>query len=177
MIFQDPYSSLNPRMNVGEIIAEPLDIHHVIKNKKEKNEKIKKIMDEVGLHYSNMKRFPYEFSGGQRQRIRIAIALAINPQLFIADEPVPALDVSIQAKIINLLVDLKSKYNLTYLFILHDLSVVKHISDKIVVMYLGKIVEEVDKNDFFSNPLHPYTQALLSAIPIPDPKFKKRRLP
>lgn len=176
LVFQDPYSSLNPRIKVGEIIGEPLDIHHLIKNKKEKNEKIKKIMDEVGLHYSNMKKFPYEFSGGQRQRIGIARALVINPQLIIADEPLSALDVSIQAKIINLLMDLKSKYNLTYLFISHDLSVVKHISDKIAVMYLGKIVEEADKNDLFSNPLHPYTQALLSAVPIPNPKFKKKKI-
>jgi len=174
MIFQDPYSSLNPRMTVAEIVGEPLDIHNLIKNKKEKNRKIKSLLDDVGITATQMNRYPYEFSGGQRQRIGVARALAVSPQLIVADEPVSALDVSIQAQIINMLKDLQDKYNLAYLFISHDLSVVKHISDRVAVMYLGKIVEQTNKKELYDNPLHPYTQSLLSVIPIPDPKYKKK---
>ncbi|HZK11767.1 MAG TPA: oligopeptide/dipeptide ABC transporter ATP-binding protein [Atribacterota bacterium] len=173
MIFQDPYSSLNPRMTVAEIVGEPLDIHNLTKNKKEKEEKVKGLLNDVGITLTQMNRYPYEFSGGQRQRIGVARALAVKPQLIVADEPVSALDVSIQAQIINMLKDLQNKYNLAYLFISHDLSVVKHISDRVAVMYLGKIVEQANKKELFSKPLHPYTQSLLSAIPVPDPKYKK----
>ncbi|NLJ83580.1 MAG: dipeptide ABC transporter ATP-binding protein [Halanaerobiaceae bacterium] len=176
IIFQDPYASLNPRMTVGEIIAEPLIIHKLVKNKEERREKVAWLLDSVGLTADHMSRFPHEFSGGQRQRIGIARALAVNPRLIIADEPVSALDVSIQAQVINLLQDLQKKFSLTYLFIAHDLSVVKHISDRIGVMYLGKIVELADKDELFNNPLHPYTKALLSAIPVPDPEHKKERI-
>lgn len=176
IIFQDPYASLNPRMTVGEIIAEPLIIHKLAKNKEERREKVAWLLDSVGLTADHMSRFPHEFSGGQRQRIGIARALAVNPRLIIADEPVSALDVSIQAQVINLLQDLQKKFSLTYLFIAHDLSVVKHISDRIGVMYLGKIVELADKYELFNNPLHPYTKALLSAIPVPDPEHKKERI-
>lgn len=173
MIFQDPYSSLNPKKTVAEIVGEPLIIHNLTSGKKKLREKIKDLLDDVGITPEQMNRYPYEFSGGQRQRIGIARALAVNPQLIIADEPVSALDVSIQAQIINLLEDLQSKYKLSYLFISHDLSVVKHISTRVAVMYLGKLIEIADKRELYDNPLHPYTQSLLSAVPIPDPKYKK----
>jgi len=176
MIFQDPYSSLNPKMTVAQIVSEPLIIHNLVKNNKEKEEKIKRLLDDVGITAEQMSRYPYEFSGGQRQRIGVARALAVNPQLIIADEPVSALDVSIQAQIINLLKDLQEKYNLAYLFISHDLSVVKHISERVSVMYLGKIVEQASKRDLFNKPLHPYTQSLLSAIPIPNPEYNEETI-
>lgn len=176
IIFQDPYASLNPRMTVAEIVGEPLDIHKLVKNKKQRSEKIKELLDSVGLTLEQMNRYPHEFSGGQRQRIGVARALAVEPKLIIADEPVSALDVSIQAQVINLLQDLQEKYGLTYLFIAHDLSVVKHISDRVAVMYLGKIVEMADKKDLYNNTLHPYTQSLLSAVPIPNPEYRKKRI-
>jgi oligopeptide transport system ATP-binding protein len=176
IIFQDPYSSLNPRMTVASIVGEPLIIHGLFKNKKGRLEKIKEILNNVGLSEEHMYRYPHEFSGGQRQRIGVARAIAANPKLIIADEPVSALDVSIQAQVINLLQELQKKLGLTYLFIAHDLSVVKHISDRVAVMYLGKIVEMAKKNDLYNNPLHPYTQALLSAVPIPNPAIKKKKI-
>ncbi len=176
IIFQDPYASLNPRMTVEGIVGEPLDIHNLVSNKKERREKVKQILKSVGLSEEHMKRYPHEFSGGQRQRIGVARALAVDPSLIISDEPVSALDVSIQAQVINLMQDLQAEYGLTYLFIAHDLSVVKHISDRIAVMYLGKIVELCEKRELFKNPMHPYTQSLLSAIPIADPTAKKDRI-
>ena len=176
IIFQDPYASLNPRMTVADIVGEPLDIHNLVSNRKERKEKVEEILTSVGLGKEHMKRYPHEFSGGQRQRIGVARALAVDPKLIIADEPVSALDVSIQAQVINLMQDLQNEFGLTYLFIAHDLSVVKHISDRIAVMYLGKIVELADKKDLFANPLHPYTQSLLSAIPIADPTYDKDRI-
>lgn len=176
IIFQDPYASLNPRMTVADIVGEPLDIHKLAKNKQERNEKVKEILENVGLGEEYMSRYPHEFSGGQRQRIGVARALAVDPKLIIADEPVSALDVSVQAQVVNLLQDLQKEYGLTYLFIAHDLSVVKHISDRVAVMYLGKIVELTDKKELFKNPIHPYTQSLLSAIPEADPKKKKDRI-
>jgi len=176
IIFQDPFGSLDPRFKVGDIIGEPLIIHNMVKNKKEKDERVRKLLDNVGLSSEHMNRYPHEFSGGQRQRIGIARALAINPKLIIADEPVSALDVSIQAQVINLLKDLQEKFKLTYLFIAHDLSVVKHISNRIAVMYLGRIVETAEKRTIYKNPLHPYTQSLFSAIPIPNPMVKKKRI-
>ncbi|ACL69252.1 ABC transporter ATP-binding protein [Halothermothrix orenii] len=176
IIFQDPYASLNPRMKVADIVGEPLDIHNLATDKNEKYEKVKELLSNVGLNEEQMNRYPHEFSGGQRQRIGVARALAVNPRLIIADEPVSALDVSIQAQVINLLQDLQEQYGLTYLFIAHDLSVVKHISDRVAVMYLGKIVELANKKDIYDNPLHPYTQSLLSAIPIPDPNYDKKRI-
>jgi len=176
IIFQDPYASLNPRMTVADIVGEPLDIHKLAKNKKERNEKVREILENVGLGAEYMHRYPHEFSGGQRQRIGVARALAVDPKLIIADEPVSALDVSVQAQVVNLLQDLQKEYGLTYLFIAHDLSVVKHISDRVAVMYLGKIVELTDKHELYSNPKHPYTQSLLSAIPEADPKKKKNRI-
>ncbi|RCW48773.1 MULTISPECIES: ABC transporter ATP-binding protein [unclassified Halanaerobium] len=176
IIFQDPYASLNPRMTVADIVGEPIDIHNLAKNKKERNEKVKDILERVGLGSEYMRRYPHEFSGGQRQRIGVARALAVDPKLIIADEPVSALDVSIQAQVINLLQDLQKDFGLTYLFIAHDLSVVKHISDRIAVMYLGKIVEMADKTELFDDPMHPYTQSLLSAIPEADPTKKKERI-
>jgi len=176
IIFQDPYTSLNPRMTVGEIVGEPLYIHHIIDSKKEKIERIKELLVGVGLAKDTINRYPHEFSGGQRQRVGIARALSVNPKFIIADEPVSALDVSVQAQVINLLKDLQQKYGLTYLFIGHDLSVIKHISDRVAVMYLGKIVELADKRELYKNPLHPYTESLMSAIPIPDPSVKKKRI-
>ena len=175
LVFQDPYSSLNPRMSVGDIIGEAL-IDHKLIEKKNLKKKVLEIMDMCGLPEYFINRFPHEFSGGQRQRIGIARALALDHEFIVADEPVSALDVSIQAQIINLLVELKKKKNLTYMFISHDLSVVKHICDRIGVMYLGSMVEMADKNELFNNPLHPYTKALLSAIPIPDPTIKRNRI-
>jgi peptide/nickel transport system ATP-binding protein/oligopeptide transport system ATP-binding protein len=170
MIFQDPYSSLNPRMSAGEIVAEPLENYKLAKGK-QKKERVEALLNRVGFRSEHMAKHPHEFSGGQRQRIGIARALALNPSLVVADEPVSALDVSIQAQVINLLMDLQKEYNLTYLFISHDLAVVKHISHRIAVMYLGKIVELTDKKALFSTPLHPYTEALLDAIPSPNPQI------
>ena len=176
IIFQDPYASLNPRMTVADIVGEPLDIHNLVDNKQERNERVLEILDTVGLSEDHMKRYPHEFSGGQRQRIGVARALAVDPKIIIADEPVSALDVSIQAQVINMMQDLQDDFDLTYLFIAHDLSVVKHISDRIAVMYLGKLVEIADKTELFENTLHPYTQALLSAIPVADPTYDKERI-
>jgi len=174
MIFQDPFASLDPRMTVGGIIAEPLEIHNIAKGK-EKDEKVREMLRIVGLNPYFANRYPHEFSGGQRQRIGVARALVLDPEFIVCDEPISALDVSIQAQIINLLEDLQSRYNLTYLFIAHDLAVVRHISDRVAVMYVGKIVEMADRNDLYENPLHPYTKALLSAVPIPDPTIERRR--
>jgi oligopeptide transport system ATP-binding protein len=174
-IFQDPYESLNPRMRVREIVGEGLEVHRVARGK-EKEKRISEILEQVGLHPQDAQRYPHEFSGGQRQRIGIARAISLNPELIVADEPVSALDVSVQAQILNLLVDLRDRFHLTYLFISHDLRVVKHISDRIAVMYLGKIVETAGSEDLFLRPLHPYTQLLLSAIPKLDPR-KRREEP
>ncbi|WP_129409391.1 ABC transporter ATP-binding protein [Marinitoga lauensis] len=176
IIFQDPYSSLNPRLRIRSIIAEGLFTHGLVKSGAEATEKIKDLLEKVGLSSEYIYRFPHEFSGGQRQRIGIARALALNPKLIVADEAVSALDVSIQSQVINLLEDLQKEFKLTYVFIAHDLAVVKHISDRVAVMYLGKIVELADKKALFDNPLHPYTVALMSAIPIPDPEYKKKRI-
>ena len=174
MIFQDPYSSLNPRMNVHNIVAEPMVIHG-LHSGKEREERVNYILNAVGLNPYFAKRYPHEFSGGQRQRIGIARSLAVEPDFIVCDEPVSALDVSIQAQIINLLEDLQSEFNLTYLFIAHDLAVVRHISDRVAVMYLGHIVELAGRNELYENPLHPYTKALLSAVPITDPDMEKTR--
>ncbi len=174
MIFQDPYASLNPRMTVGDIIGEPLEVHNIAKGK-EKKERVQELLQIVGLNPYFVNRYPHEFSGGQRQRIGVARSLAVNPDFIVCDEPISALDVSIQAQIINLLEELQEKFHLTYLFIAHDLSVVRHISDRIAVMYLGKIVELTDRTSLYANPLHPYTKALLSAVPIPDPIVEEKR--
>jgi peptide/nickel transport system ATP-binding protein len=174
MVFQDPYSSLNPRQNVGNIVAEPLRVHGLIAGG-EVEKKVQGLLDVVGLPHGAANRYPHEFSGGQRQRIGLARSLALNPDLIVADEPVSALDVSIQAQIINLLEDLQEEFHLTYLFIAHDLAVVRHISDRIAVMYLGKIVEIAPSDLLYASPLHPYTRSLLSAVPIPDPKVEQRR--
>jgi len=173
IIYQDPFGSLDPRMAVGAAIAEPMEVHNVA-SKKKKEEKVIEIMRKVGLTPDQMNRYPHEFSGGQRQRIGIARALAASPEFIVADEAVSALDVSIQAQIINLLQDLQKEFGLTLLFVAHDLSVIKHISDRVAVMYLGKIVEMTSKKEIFDNPKHPYTEALLSAIPIPNPRFRKK---
>jgi len=175
IIFQDPYASLSPRLTVGDIIGEPLKTHGVAHGV-EKKRRIQNLLEVVGLSSSHAQRYPHEFSGGQRQRIGIARALALNPKLIICDEPVSALDVSIQSQILNLLADLQKEFGLTYIFIAHGLAVVRHISDRVGVMYLGKIVELADKQEIFSNPRHPYTEALMSAIPIPDPELRRERI-
>jgi len=174
IIFQDPFSSLNPRMSAGDIVGEPLQVHDIARGKA-KDKMAAELFDQVGLRRSQMSAFPHEFSGGQRQRISIARALALNPKLIVADEPVSALDVSIQAQVINLMMDLQREKRLSYLFIAHDLAVVEHISHRIAVMYLGKIVEYADKRTLFTNPQHPYTEALLSAVPVPNPKLKREK--
>lgn len=175
MIFQDPYASLNPRWTVNAIVGEPLRVHHLITNEQERSERVKELLNLVGLSSRLVNRFPHEFSGGQRQRIGVARALASEPAFIVCDEPISALDVSIQAQVVNLLEDLQDKFALTYLFIAHDLSMVRHICDRVAVMYLGIIVELAEKNELYENPLHPYTQALLSAVPIPDPKKDRQR--
>lgn len=175
IVFQDPYASLNPRMTVADIVAEPIDIHKLAVNKKERQERIIEMLSRVGLNSEHANRYPHEFSGGQRQRIGIARALAVNPEFIVCDEPVSALDVSIQAQIVNMFEELQSDLGLTYLFIAHDLSVVKHISNRIGVMYLGKLVELGSSREIAMNPIHPYTKSLLSAIPIPDPRESKKR--
>ncbi|MCB0044561.1 MAG: dipeptide ABC transporter ATP-binding protein [Caldilineaceae bacterium] len=175
MIFQDPYASLNPRMTVGSIVSEPLEVHGIGGSRKERQKRVQELLKTVGLNPYFVNRYPHEFSGGQRQRIGVARALAVNPSFIVCDEPISALDVSIQAQIINLLEDLQEELNLTYLFIAHDLSVVRHISDRIAVMYLGKIAELAERDELYANPMHPYTQALLSAVPIPDPVIENER--
>ena len=175
MVFQDPYSSLNPRMTVADIVAEPIDVHHLCANKKEREARIHELMDLVGLNTEHATRYAHEFSGGQRQRIGIARALASDPEFIVCDEPVSALDVSIQAQVINMLEDLQYQLGLTYLFIAHDISVVKHISNRIAVMYLGHMMELAESNELTRHPLHPYTISLMSAVPIPDPKESRKQ--
>ena len=174
IIFQDPFSSLNPRMSAGDIVGEPFKVHGIAHGK-DKEERVAELFDQVGLRRAQMRAYPHEFSGGQRQRICIARALTLNPTLIVGDEPVSALDVSIQAQVINLMMDLQREKNLSYLFIAHDLAVVEHISHRIAVMYLGKIVEYADKETLFTNPLHPYTEALLAAVPVPNPRLKREK--
>ncbi len=174
IIFQDPYASLNPRMTVGNIIGEPIEVHRLAHGKA-KQDRVRELLNVVGLNPNYVNRYPHEFSGGQRQRIGIARALAVEPDFIVADEPISALDVSIQAQVVNLLEDLQKEFGLTYLFIAHDLSVVRHISDRIAVMYLGKVVELADRDELYEAPMHPYTKALLSAIPIPDPVLEEKR--
>jgi len=174
MIFQDPYASLNPRMTVGSIVGEPLEVHNVASGRA-RQERVQELLQMVGLNPYFVNRYPHEFSGGQRQRIGVARALALNPSFIVCDEPISALDVSIQAQVVNLLEDLQDQLGLTYLFIAHDLSMVRHISDRVAVMYLGKIVELTDRDSLYGNPQHPYTEALLSAVPIPDPTVEETR--
>ncbi|MDP9729075.1 ABC transporter ATP-binding protein [Alicyclobacillus tolerans] len=175
IVFQDPYASLNPRYTIGQTLSEPMEIHH-LHNSTARKQRVQSMLERVGLDPSYSSRFPHEFSGGQRQRIGIARALVLNPKLMILDEPVAALDVSVQSQVINLLEDLQQDFNLTYIFVAHDLSVVKHISNRILVMYLGRMMELASSNDLFADPLHPYTRALLSAVPIPNPRVKRERI-
>ena len=177
VIFQDPYSSLNPRMTVGQIIGEPLRVYRLAANRKEERERVEALLGQVGLFSYMAERYPHELSGGQRQRVGIARALALEPRFIVCDEPVSALDVSIQGQIINLLEDLQTRLHLSYLFIAHDLAVVRHISDRVAVMYLGRIVEVADRDELYANPAHPYTKALLDAAPIPDPLIERARAP
>ena len=173
IVFQDPYASLDPRMTIGDIVGEGIDIHHLCANAKERHDKIISLLERVGLNSEHANRYPHEFSGGQRQRVGIARALAVDPEFIVCDEPVSALDVSIQAQVINMFAELQEKFGLTYLFIAHDLLVVRHISDRIAVMYLGKMVELADANEIYDHPLHPYSKSLLSAVPVPDPKIAR----
>lgn len=173
IVFQDPYASLDPRMTIGDIVGEGIDIHHLCANAKERHDKIISLLERVGLNSEHANRYPHEFSGGQRQRVGIARALAVDPEFIVCDEPVSALDVSIQAQVINMFAELQEKFGLTYLFIAHDLLVVRHISDRIAVMYLGKMVELANANEIYDHPLHPYSKSLLSAVPVPDPKIAR----